>query len=122
MIGITSTTDKKQLEHYNAVKTDLMQTLLEAEAKNGGHLNWDQVNRVVLKNVNRQVQITTSRPFFDDKVELNRVYNQVKSKGDITDSMRTKIDNIFRKQGRNPNNVTDSEYINAYYTLMRRGF
>ena len=80
------------------------------------------MNRVVLKNVNRQVQITTSRPFFDDKVELNRVYNQVKSKGDITDSMRTKIDNIFRKQGRNPNNVTDSEYINAYYTLMRRGF
>lgn len=51
MIGITSTTDKKQLEHYNAVKTDLMQTLLEAEAKNGGHLNWDQVNRVVLKTL-----------------------------------------------------------------------
>ena len=49
------------------------------------------MNRVVLKNVNRQVQITTSRPFFDDKVELNRVYNQVKSKGDITDSMRTKL-------------------------------
>ncbi|WP_213386136.1 transglycosylase SLT domain-containing protein, partial [Acinetobacter baumannii] len=122
MIGITSTTDKKQLEHYNAVKTDLMQTLLEAEAKNGGHLTWDQVNRVVLKNVNRQVQITTSRPFFDDKVELNRVYNQVKSKGDITDSMRTKIDNIFKKQGRNPSNVTDAEYINAYYSMMRRGF
>ncbi|MBF9261634.1 transglycosylase SLT domain-containing protein [Acinetobacter baumannii] len=122
MIGITSTTDKKQLEHYNAVKTDLMQTLLEAEAKNGSHLNWDQVNRVVLKNVNRQVQITTSRPFFDDKVELNRVYNQVKSKSDITESMRTKIDNIFKKQGRNPNNVTDAEYINAYYSMMRRGF
>lgn len=122
MIGITSTTDKKQLEHYNAVKTDLMQTLLEAEAKNGSHLTWDQVNRVVLKNVNRQVQVTTSRPFFDDKVELNRVYNQVKSKGDITDSMRTKIDNIFKKQGRNPNNVTDAEYINAYYSMMRRGF
>ncbi|MBZ6534041.1 transglycosylase SLT domain-containing protein [Acinetobacter seifertii] len=122
MIGITSTTDKKQLEHYNAVKTDLMQTLLEAEAKNGSHLNWDQVNRVVLKNVNRQVQITTSRPFFDNKVELNRVYNQVKSKSDISDSMKTKIDNIFKKQGRNPNNVTNAEYINAYYTFMRRGY
>ena len=122
MIGVTSTTDKKQLEHYNAVKTDLMQTLLEAEAKNGSHLTWDQVNRVVLKNVNRQVQVTTSRPFFDDKVELNRVYNQVKSKSDITESMRSKIDNIFKKQGRNLSNVTDAEYINAYYSMMRRGF
>ncbi|MFC1265037.1 transglycosylase SLT domain-containing protein, partial [Acinetobacter baumannii] len=116
IIGITSTTDKKQLEHYNAVKTDLMQTLKEAEAKNGGNLTWEQVNRVVLKNINNQVKVTTSRPFFDDKVEYNRVYSQVKSKGDITDSMKTKIDNIFRKQGRNPNNVTDAEYINAYYS------
>lgn len=122
MIGITSTTDKKQLEHYNAVKTDLMQTLREAEAKNGGHLNWEQVNRVVLKNINNQVRVTTSRPFFDDKVELNRVYAQVKSKSDITDSMKTKIDNMLKKQGRNPNNVTDAEYINAYYSFMRRGF
>lgn len=122
IIGITSTTDKKQLEHYNAVKTDLMQTLKEAEAKNGGNLTWEQVNRVVLKNINNQVKVTTSRPFFDDKVEYNRVYSQVKSKGDITDSMKTKIDNIFKKQGRNPNNVTDAEYINAYYSIMRRGF
>lgn len=122
IIGITSTTDKKQLEHYNAVKTDLMQTLKEAEAKNGGNLTWEQVNRVVLKNINNQVKVTTSGPFFDDKVEYNRVYSQVKSKGDITDSMKTKIDNIFRKQGRNPNNVTDAEYINAYYSIMRRGY
>lgn len=122
IIGITSTTDKKQLEHYNAVKTDLMQTLKEAEAKNGGNLTWEQVSRVVLKNINNQVKVTTSRPFFDDKVEYNRVYSQVKSKGDITDSMKTKIDNIFRKQGRNPNNVTDAEYINAYYSIMRRGY
>ncbi|RSO56917.1 transglycosylase [Acinetobacter pittii] len=121
-IGITDTKDKKQLLHYNAVKTDLMQTLREAEAKNGGYLSWDQVNRVVLKNINNQVRVTTSRPFFDDKVEMNRVYAQVKSKADITDSMKTKIDNIFKKQGRNPNNVTDSEYINAYYSMMRRGF
>lgn len=122
LIGITSTTDKKQLEHYNAVKTDLVQTLKEAEAKNGGNLTWDQVNRVVLKNINNQVKVTTSRPFFDDKVEYNRVYSQVKSKNDISDSMKTKIDNIFKKQGRNPNNVTNAEYINAYYTFMRRGF
>ncbi|HHM2325286.1 TPA: transglycosylase SLT domain-containing protein [Acinetobacter baumannii] len=122
IIGITSTTDKKQLEHYNAVKTDLMQTLKEAEAKNGGNLTWEQVNRVVLKNINNQVKVTTSRPFFDDKVEYNRVYSQVKSKGDITDSMKTKIDNIFKKQGRNPNNVTDAEYVNAYYSIMRRGY
>ncbi|HGH3665111.1 TPA: lytic transglycosylase domain-containing protein [Acinetobacter baumannii] len=122
IIGITSTTDKKQLEHYNAVKTDLMQTLKEAEAKNGGNLTWEQVNRVVLKNINNQVRVTTSRPFFDDKVEYNRVYSQVKSKSDITDSMKTKIDNIFKKQGRNPNNVTNAEYINAYYSIMRRGY
>lgn len=121
-IGITDTKDKKQLLHYNAVKVDLMQTLREAEAKNGGNLTWDQVNRVVLKNINRQVKVTTSRTFFDDKVELNRVYSQVKSKADITDSMKAKIDNIFKKQGRNPNNVTDSEYVNAYYSFMRRGY
>ncbi|PPB97055.1 transglycosylase [Acinetobacter pittii] len=121
-IGITDTKDKKQLLHYNAVKVDLMQTLREAEAKNGGYLSWEQVNRVVLKNINRQVKVTTSRPFFDDKVELNRVYSQVKSKDDISDSMKSKIDNIFKKQGRNPNNVTNSEYINAYYTFMRRGY
>ncbi|MGL3996616.1 lytic transglycosylase domain-containing protein [Acinetobacter baumannii] len=121
-IGITDTKDKKQLLHYNAVKTDLMQTLREAEAKNGGNLTWEQVNRVVLKNINNQVKVTTSRPLFDDKVEYNRVYSQVKSKGDITDSMKTKIDNIFKKQGRNPNNVTDAEYLNAYYSMMRRGF
>ncbi|BCZ10965.1 hypothetical protein OCUAc17_23400 [Acinetobacter pittii] len=121
-IGITDTKDKKQLLHYNAVKTDLMLTLREAEAKNGGYLSWEQVNRVVLKNINNQVRVTTSRPFFEDKVEMNRVYAQVKSKADITDSMKTKIDNIFKKQGRNPNNVTDSEYINAYYSIMRRGF
>ncbi len=121
-IGITDTKDKKQLLHYNAVKVDLMQTLREAEAKNGGNLTWDQLNRVVLKNINRQVKVTTSRTFFDDKVELNRVYSQVKSKADITDSMKAKIDNIFKKQGRNPNNVTDSEYVNAYYSFMRWGY
>lgn len=122
IIGITDTKNKDQLLHYNAVKSDLMQTLLEAEARNGGHLTWDQINRLTLKNINNKVQITTSRPFLDDKVELNRVYAQVKSKGDITDSMRKKIDDIFKKQGRNLGTVTDSEYLNAYYAMMRRRF
>ncbi|EMT2447112.1 transglycosylase SLT domain-containing protein [Acinetobacter baumannii] len=122
IIGITDTKNKNQLLHYNAVKSDLMQTLLEAEARNGGHLTWDQINRITLKNINNKVQITTSRPFFDDKVELNRVYAQVKSKSDMTDSMRKKIDDIFKKQGRNLGTVTDSEYLNAYYAMMRRGF
>ncbi|ENW78229.1 hypothetical protein F909_03915 [Acinetobacter sp. ANC 3929] len=121
MLGITKKTDKSQIDHYSAVQTDLIQTLREAQAKNGGKLTRDQFDRVVMKNINRQVQITTSRPFFDDKVELNRVYSQVKNKEDISDSMKQKIDNIFKKQGRNLNNVTNSEYINAYYAMMRRG-
>ncbi|MCH7392420.1 transglycosylase SLT domain-containing protein [Acinetobacter dispersus] len=122
IIGITDTKNKDQLLHYNAVKSDLMQTILEAEARNGGHLTWDQINRLTLKNINNKVQITTSRPFLDDKVELNRVYAQVKNKGDMTDSMKKKIDDIFKKQGRNLGTVTDSEYLNAYYAMMRRGF
>lgn len=122
IIGITDTKNKAQLLHYNAVRLDMLQTLQEAEAKNGGRLTWEQASRVALKNINRQVKVTTSRPFFDDKVEMNRVYSQVKSKADITDSMRSKIDNIFKKQGRNPSTVTDSEYMNAYYSFMRRGY
>lgn len=122
IIGITDTKNKEQLLHYNAVKSDLMQTMLEAEARNGGHLTWDQINRLTLKNINNKVQITTSRPFFDDKVEQNRVYSQVKRKADITQSMLQKLDNLFKKQGRNTDNVTDAEYLNAYYAMMRRGF
>lgn len=122
IIGITDTKNKEQLLHYNAVKSDLLQTFLEAEARNGGHLTWDQINRLALKNINKQVKITTSRPFLDDKVEFNRVYSQVKKKSDISDSMLKKLDNLFQKQGRNTNNVTDAEYLNAYYAMMRRGF
>jgi|GEM_PF-866579 len=122
IIGITDTKNKEQLLHYNAVKSDLMQTLIEAEARNGGHLTWDQINRLTLKNINNKVQITTSSPLFSDKVEQNRVYSQVKRKGDITPSMLQKIDNLFKKQGRNTDKVTDAEYLNAYYTMMRRGF
>lgn len=122
IIGITDTKNKDQLLHYNAVKSDLLQTFLEAEARNGGHLTWDQINRLALKNINKQVKITTSRPFLVDKVEFNRVYSQVKKKSDISDSMLKKLDNLFQKQGRNTNNVTDAEYLNAYYAMMRRGF
>lgn len=122
IIGITDTKNKEQLLHYNAVKSDLLQTLLEAEARNGGHLTWDQINRLALKNINKQVKITTSRPFLDDKVEFNRVYSQVKKKSDISETMLKKLDTLFQKQGRNTNNVTDAEYLNAYYAMMRRGF
>lgn len=122
MLGINKKSDKKQIDHYSAIQTDLIQTLREAQAKNGGKLSREQFDRVVLKNLNRKVQITTSRPFFDDTVELNRVYAQVKSKDDITDSMKKKIDNVFKKQGRDTSKVSNAEYINAYYSMMRRGF
>ncbi|MCH7333485.1 transglycosylase SLT domain-containing protein [Acinetobacter modestus] len=122
IIGITDTKNKEQLLHYNAVKSDLMQTMLEAEARNGGHLTWDQINRLTLKNINNNVKITTTSPFFADKVEQNRVYSQVKKKADITPTMLQKLDNLFKKQGRNTDNVTDAEYLNAYYAMMRRGF
>ncbi|MFW1952211.1 transglycosylase SLT domain-containing protein [Acinetobacter beijerinckii] len=122
MLGINKKTDKNQIDHYSAIQTDLIQTLREAQAKNGSKLTREQFDRIVLKNLNRQVQITTSSTFFDDTVELNRVYAQVKSKDDITDSMKKKIDNIFKKQGRDTSKVSNTEYINAYYSMMRRGF
>lgn len=122
ILGITDTKNKNQLLHYNAVKADFMQTMLEAEARNGGQLTWEQINRLALKNVNSKVKITTSRPFFDDKVETNRVYAQVKRKADITPTMLQKIEDVFKKQGRNINSVTEAEYLTAYYAMMRRGF
>lgn len=121
-IGITDTKNKDQLLHYNAVKSDLMQTLREAEAKNGGYLSWPQIDRLVLKNLNTNVKITTTGFFGGSETELNRMYSQVKKKSDITPKMLDKISDMFRKQGRNPDKVTDSEYLNAYYSLMRRGF
>jgi len=121
-IGITDTKNKDQLLHYNAVKSDLMQTLREAEAKNGGYLSWPQIDRLVLKNLNTNVKITTTGFFGGSETELNRMYSQVKKKSDITPKMLDKISDTFKKQGRNPDKVTDSEYINAYYSLMRRGF
>lgn len=122
ILGITDTKNKNQLLHYNAVKADFMQTMLEAEARNGGQLTWEQINRLALKNINSKVKITTSRPFFDDKVETNRVYAQVKRKADITPTMLQKIEDVFKKQGRSINSVTEAEYLTAYYAMMRRGF
>ncbi|MEX5367400.1 transglycosylase SLT domain-containing protein [Acinetobacter haemolyticus] len=122
ILGITDTKNKNQLLHYNAVKADFMQTMLEEEARNGGQLTWEQINRLALKNINSKVKITTSRPFFDDKVETNRVYAQVKRKADITPTMLQKIEDVFKKQGRNINSVTEAEYLTAYYAMMRRGF
>lgn len=121
-IGVTDTKNKDQLLHYNAVKTDLVQTLREAEAKNGGYLSWPQISRLVLKNLNTNVKITTTGVFGGSSTELNRMYAQVKRKSDITPKMLDKISNTFKKQGRNPDKVTDSEYLNAYYSMMRRGF
>ena len=121
-IGVTDTKNKDQLLHYNAVKTDLVQTLREAEAKNGGYLSWPQISRLVLKNLNTNVKITTTGVFGGSSTELNRMYAQVKKKSDITPKMLDKISDTFKKQGRNPDKVTDSEYLNAYYSLMRRGF
>lgn len=121
-IGVTDTKNKDQLLHYNAVKTDLVQTLREAEAKNGGYLSWPQISRLVLKNLNTNVKITTTGVFGGSTTELNRMYAQVKKKSDITPKMLVKISDTFKKQGRNPDKVTDSEYLNAYYSMMRRGF
>lgn len=121
-IGVTDTKNKDQLLHYNAVKTDLVQTLREAEAKNGGYLSWPQISRLVLKNLNTNVKITTTGVFGGSSTELNRMYAQVKRKSDITPKMLDKISDTFKKQGRNPDKVTDSEYLNAYYSMMRRGF
>lgn len=121
-IGITDTKNKEQLLHYNAVKTDLVQTLREAEAKNGGSLTWQQINRLVLKNINTNVKTTFSPLIGKDTVETNRLYAEVKKKSDISQKNLDRINEIFKQQGRNPNKVTDSEYINAFYSMMRRGF
>ena len=121
-IGITDTKNKEQLLHYNAVKADIMQTLREAEAKNGGSLTWQQINRLVLKNINTNVNSTYSRLIGSDYTETNRMYSEVKKKSDISVKMRDKITEMFKIQGRNPDKVTDSEYLNAYYSMMRRGF
>lgn len=121
-IGITDTKNKEQLLHYNAVKTDLVQTLREAEAKNGGSLTWQQINRLVLKNINTNIKTTFSPLIGKDTIETNRLYAEVKKKSDISQKNLDRINEIFKQQGRNPNKVTDSEYINAFYSMMRRGF
>lgn len=127
MLGITDKSNKKQIEHYSAVQSDMMQALMEAQASNGGKLNRNQFNRIVLKNIGIKSRITDSRQVFGmtlpgtESITTNRIY-AVKSKDDIAPNTQKKIDDIFKKQGRDLAKVTLAEYLNAYYSVMRRGF
>lgn len=127
MLGITNKSNKNQIEHYSAVQSDMMQALREAEAGNGGKLSKEQFNRIVLKNVGIKSKITTQREVFGVAIpgtisnSLDRIY-AVKSKDDIAHNTQRKIDDIFKKQGRDLSKVTLSEYLNAYYSMTRRGF
>ncbi|WP_333662718.1 transglycosylase SLT domain-containing protein [Acinetobacter sp.] len=127
MLGITNKSNKKQIEHYSAVQSDITQTLREAEARKGGKLTKDEFGRLVIKTIGLNSKITTTRNFLgvpltgNSERTLNRVYS-VKSKDDIADNTQKKIDDLFKKQGRDLSKVTLSEYLNAYYSMMRRGF
>ena len=127
MIGITDKSNKKQIEHYSAVQADVTQTLREAEARKGGKLTKDEYGRIVLKTISLNSQITSSRSFLgvpltgNSEITLNRIYS-VKSKDDIAPNTQRKIDDLFKKQGRDTSKVTLAEYLNAYYSMMRRGF
>lgn len=127
MIGITDKSNKKQIEHYSAVQSDMMQALMEAQASNGGKLTKDQFNRIVLKNIGINSRIKDSRGLFGvtipgtESTTTNRIYS-VKSKEDIAPNTQKRIDEIFKKQGRDLSKVTLAEYLNAYYSFKRRGF
>lgn len=127
MLGITDKSNKKQIEHYSAVQSDMMQALMEAQNSNGGKLTKEQFNRIVLKNIGINSRIKDSRQAFGmtlpgtESITTNRIY-AVKSKDDIAPNTQKKIDDIFKKQGRDLSKVTLAEYLNAYYSVMRRGF
>ena len=127
MLGITDKSNKKQIEHYSAVQADVTQTLKEAEARKGSKLTKDEYGRIVLKTIGLNSQITSSRSFLgvpltgNSETTLNRIYS-VKSKDDIAPNTQRKIDDLFKKQGRDTSKVTLAEYLNAYYSMMRRGF
>ncbi|HHP4880135.1 transglycosylase SLT domain-containing protein [Acinetobacter baumannii] len=126
MLGITNKTNKNQIDHYAAVQADVTQTLREAEARKGSKLTKDEFSRAVLKTIGLNTKITTSRSLFgvsvgDSESTLNRIYS-VKSKDDIAPNTQKKIDDLFKKQGRDLSKVTLAEYLNAYYSMMRRGF
>ncbi|MDO7196402.1 transglycosylase SLT domain-containing protein [Acinetobacter pittii] len=126
MLGITNKTNKNQIDHYAAVQADVTQTLREAEARKGSKLTKDEFSRAVLKTIGLNTKITTSRSLFgvsvgDSESTLNRIYS-VKSKDDIAPNTQKKIDDLFKKQGRDLSKVTLAEYLNAYYSMARRGF
>lgn len=126
MLGITNKTNKNQIDHYAAVQADVTQTLREAEARKGSKLTKDEFSRAVLKTIGLNTKITTSRSLFGVSIgssesTLNRIYS-VKSKDDIAPNTQKKIDELFKKQGRDLSKVTLAEYLNAYYSMMRRGF
>lgn len=126
MLGITNKTNKKQIDHYAAVQADVTQTLREAEARKGSKLTKDEYGRIILKTIGLNTKITTSRSFLgvsfgDSESNLNRIYS-VKSKDDIAPNTQKKIDDLFKKQGRDLSKVTLAEYLNAYYSMARRGF
>ncbi|MDQ9997465.1 transglycosylase SLT domain-containing protein [Acinetobacter baumannii] len=126
MLGITNKTNKNQIDHYAAVQADVTQTLREAEARKGSKLTNDEFSRAVLKTIGLNTKITTSRSFFGVSIgssesTLNRIYS-VKSKDDIAPNTQKKIDDLFKKQGRDLSKVTLAEYLNAYYSMARRGF
>lgn len=126
MLGITNKTNKKQIDHYAAVQADVTQTLREAEARKGSKLTNDEYGRIILKTIGLNTKITTSRSFLgvsfgDSESNLNRIYS-VKSKDDIAPNTQKKIDDLFKKQGRDLSKVTLAEYLNAYYSMARRGF
>ncbi|MCF4178392.1 transglycosylase SLT domain-containing protein [Acinetobacter baumannii] len=126
MLGITNKTNKNQIDHYAAVQADVTQTLREAEARKGSKLTKDEFSRAVLKTIGLNTKITTSRSLFGVSIgssesTLNRIYS-VKSKDDIAPNTQKKIDDLFKKQGRDLSKVTLAEYLNAYYSMARRGF
>ncbi|HBS65194.1 MULTISPECIES: transglycosylase SLT domain-containing protein [Acinetobacter] len=126
MLGITNKNNKNQIDHYAAVQADVTQTLREAEARKGSKLTKDEFSRAVLKTIGLNTKITTSRSLFgvsvgDSESTLNRIYS-VKSKDDIAPNTQKKIDDLFKKQGRDLSKVTLAEYLNAYYSMARRGF
>ncbi|MFW2002096.1 hypothetical protein [Acinetobacter ursingii] len=87
----------------------------------------EQFNRIVLKNIGIKSKVTESRQAFGIEIPGTRSSNvqpiyQVKNKEDIAPNIQRKIDDIFKKQGRDLSKITLTEYLNAYYSIMRRGF
>ena len=122
LIGITNTKDKNQLLHYNAVKIDLIETLRQAEKASGGHLTMDQINRVTLRNINRMSKTKYTGFLRSDSFESDRTYSSVKSKDEIPSKNMERLRQAYQDQGRNPDKVSDAEYVAGYYAQIRRGY